>query len=117
MSPAAMYSLARLTIASNAGCVMFGVQRHTVAARGTLERQRALELAFEEFDLGAGKLIERAEVLVARDPRVGDQQDAMLHVIEGEHRVEQHEAGIIAVGAARRRLVRATVGSNHAAVS
>ena len=63
----------------------------------------ALELALEELDLRAGELIERLEVLVAGDARVGDDQDAVLDVIEREHRVEQHEPGVVARRHRRRR--------------
>ena len=62
-------------------------------------REVALELALEELNLRAGELIERLEIVVGRDARVGDDEDPMLHVIEREHRVEQHEAGLVrAVG-------------------
>ena len=80
------------------------------------QRQRALELALEEVDLRAGELIERSQVLVARDARVGDQQNPVLHVVEREHRIEQHEAGRVATAVAGVG-GRATAGSNHAAVS
>ena len=82
---------------------------------GPRQRQRAFELAFEEIDLRAGELIQRSQVLVTRDPGVGDEQDPVLHVIEREHRVEQHEAGIVAPGAASP--ARAVAGSNQDAVS
>ena len=63
-------------------------------------RQVALELALEELDLRARELIERLEILVGGDARVGDDQDPVLDVIERQHRVEQHEAGLVgAVGA------------------
>ena len=79
-----------------------------VAAR---VRQGALELALEELDLRARELIQRLEILVRRDARVGDDQDPVLHVIEREHRVEQHEPGLVgAVGDAPRS---PSAGSNH----
>ncbi len=54
-------------------------------------RQIAAQLALEKIDLRAGELIQRLEVVVGRDARVRDDQDPMLHVIEREHRVEDHE--------------------------
>ena len=94
----------------------FDVERQRVGCVGRRQRQRAFELALEEFDLGAGELIQRPQVLVAGDARVGDQQDAVLHVIERQHRVEQHEAGLDRSRPGRRPAA-ATAGSNHAAVS
>jgi len=47
--------------------------------------------SLEELDLGAGELVERGEILVGGDAGVGDDQDPVLDVIEGQHRVEQHE--------------------------
>ena len=64
-------------------------------------RQAALELALEEPDLRAGKLVERFQVLVRGDPRVGDDQDPVLDVIERQDGIEQHEPG--GVGAVARR--------------
>ena len=61
-------------------------------------RQRPIELPLDELDLGAGELVQRLEVLVAGDARVGDDEDPVPHVIEREHRVEQHEAGFVLVG-------------------
>ncbi len=58
-------------------------------------REPALELAFQELDLGARELIQRAQVFVGRDARVGDDQNPVLHVVERQHRIEQHEAGIV----------------------
>ena len=58
-------------------------------------RQAALELALQELNLGARELIERLQILVCGDARVGDDQDAVLHVVERQHRVEQHEPGIV----------------------
>ena len=58
-------------------------------------RQAALELALEKLNLRARELIERFEVVVGGDARVGDEQNPVLHVIEGQHRIEQHEAGIV----------------------
>jgi hypothetical protein len=63
-------------------------------------REIAFELAFEELDLGAGELVQRLEVVVGPDARVGDDQDPVLDVIESEHRVEQHEAGLVGAVAA-----------------
>ena len=60
----------------------------------------ALELAFEKLDLGARELVERAQILVSGDAGVGDDQNPMLHVIEGQHGVEQHETGIVFRGGA-----------------
>ena len=71
-------------------------------------RQAALELALEELDLGARELVERLEVLVRRDARVGDDQDAVLDVIERQHRVEQHEPGIVFGPLSARPLARPT---------
>ncbi len=90
-------------------------QRQRLGGLGPRQRQRAFELAFEEIDLRARELVEAAQFFVAGDARVGDQQDAVLHVIERQHRVEQHEAGVVA--APRVRPGRATVGSNQLAVS
>ena len=74
----------------------------------------ALELALDELDLRARELIQRLEVFVAGDPRVGDDQDPVPHVIEREHRVEQHEAGLFV----RSSVVGCSVtGSNQAAAS
>ena len=67
--------------------------RDAVARLGL--RESALEFALEKLDLGARELIQSVQVFVGRDARVGDDQDAVLHVIEGEHRVEQHEAGLV----------------------
>ena len=69
--------------------------QRTVLAPGR-HRQRPLELLLDKRDLGAGELIQRLEILVAADPRVGDDQDAVLHVVEGQHGVEEHERGVVA---------------------
>ena len=58
-------------------------------------RQAPLEFALEETDPRAGELIERLEVLVRRDARVRNQQDAVPDVVEREHRVERHEDGLV----------------------
>ena len=58
-------------------------------------RQIAAQLALEELDLRARELIQRLEIVVGRDARVRDDQDPMLHVIERQHRVEDHEPGFV----------------------
>ena len=58
-------------------------------------REIAAQLALEELDLRARELIQRLEVVVGRDARVRDDQDPMLHVIEREHRIEDHEPGFV----------------------
>jgi hypothetical protein len=63
-------------------------------------RQAPLELPFEELDLGAGELIQRVQVVVGRHAGVGDQEDTVLDVIEGQHRVEEHEARVVRDGPA-----------------
>ena len=57
--------------------------------------QRAIEIALDELDLGARELIQRLERLVAGDAGVGDDENAMAHVIEGQHRIEEHESGFL----------------------
>ena len=64
-------------------------------------RQIAAQLALEEIDLRARELIQRLEVVVGRDARVRDDQDAVLHVIEREHRIEDHEPGFVPQGRIR----------------
>ena len=98
-----MCSLAVRTAASNSSrdvrASTIGGSPPPVVARDRPPRQ----LALEELDARAGELVERFEALARRHARVGDQQDAVPHVIEGEHRVEQHErrfAGRIAEAAA-----------------
>ena len=100
-----MCSLIVRTPASNVSRVMVrrGPSGAGRASRLRL-RQPALELALEELDLGAGELVERPQVLVGGDARVGDDQDPVLDVIEREHRIEQHEPGIV-FGDRRRRRV------------
>jgi hypothetical protein len=66
-----------------------------LGGRGPRACQVPLELPLEELDLRAGKLVQGLEIVVGADPRVRDDEDAVLHVVEGEHRVEQHEAGLI----------------------
>ncbi len=67
--------------------------------RGARSPQVAIQFALEQ-NLGARELIERLEVVVWRDAGVGDDQDAVLHVIEGQHRIEHHEArGVSPIGA------------------
>ena len=58
-------------------------------------RQIAAQLALEEIDLRARELIQRLEIVVRRNARVRDDQDAMLHVVEREHRIEDHEPGFV----------------------
>ena len=69
-------------------------------------RERPLELAFDELDLRAGELIQRLEVVVAGDSGVGNDEDPMPHVIEGEHRVEDHEPRFFVGGIGRLQLHR-----------
>ena len=69
------------------------IDRLPAGARGL--RQGAIELPLDKLDLRARKLIERLEVFVAGHARVRDDQDAMPHVVEGEDRVEEHEAGLV----------------------
>ena len=90
-----MRSLIVRTPASNVSRVMLDATSGAVPARRRRLRQAALELALEELDLRAGELVERREILVGRDPRVGDDQDPVLDVIERQHRVEEHEAGFV----------------------
>ena len=78
------------------------------------------ELALEELDPRAGELVERLAGLARRHARVGDQQDPVLHVIEGQHRVEQHEGRFVGRIAEARRVgsqTPSTAGSNHGAAS
>ena len=58
-------------------------------------RQPAFELALQKLNLCARKLVQRFEVLVRCYSRVGDDEDAVLHVIERQHRIEQHEPRIV----------------------
>ena len=58
-------------------------------------RQVAFQLALEELNLRARELIQRLEIVVRGDPRIGDDQDPVLHVVEREDGVEQHEPGLI----------------------
>ena len=63
-------------------------------------REIPLELALEKPDLRDRELIKRFEIVVGGDPRVGDDQDAVLDVVERQHGVEQHETRLVgAVGA------------------
>ena len=63
-------------------------------------RQAPLELALEKLNLRARELIQRFEIVVGRDPGVRDDQNPVLDVVERQHRIEQHEPGIVgAVGA------------------
>ena len=74
------------------------VRRHLDALAGLRMRMRqiAAQLALEKLDLRARELVQRLEVVVGRDARVRDNQNPMLHVIEREHRVEDHEPGFVA---------------------
>ena len=58
-------------------------------------RQIAIQLALQELDFGTRELIERLEILVGGNPRVGDDQNAVLNMIEREYRVEHHETGVV----------------------
>src|SRR5687768_4807022 len=58
-------------------------------------RQVAAQFPLENVDLRACKPIERLQIDVRRDARVGDDQDAMLHMIEREHGIEDHESGFV----------------------
>ena len=96
MSPAAMYSFAVRTVRLE--LVARDVRLKSTPARCRRRhalRQRALQLALDELDLGARELVQRLEVLVAGDPRVRDDQDPVAHVVERQHRVEQHEARFV----------------------
>ena len=105
MSPAAMCSLIVRTPRFERLARLVGRERRApVASRLRRLRQAAFELALEELDLRAGELIQRLEILVRRDARVGDDQDPVLDVIEGQHGVEQHEAGFVLVAVAARRV-------------
>ena len=95
MSPAPIRSLIVRTPASNVSLDTFVATVRRGPFRRRRLRQPALELPLEELNLGARELIQRAQVLVGRDPRVGDDQNPMLHVIEREHGVEQHEARLV----------------------
>ena len=97
MSPAAMCSLMVRTPASNTSRVTFVRISGAFRPAGARLREPALELALEELDLRARELVERRQILVGRHARVGDDQDAVLDVIEREHRVEQHEPGFVFV--------------------
>ena len=74
-----------------AGVVRAHVERGRGLAAG--DREIALELALEKLNFRAGELIQRLEVVVARDARVGDDEDSVLDVIESQYCLEQHEAG------------------------
>ena len=58
--------------------------------RGWL-RQGAFQLALEKLDLRARELIQRLQIFIRCDARVRDDEDPMLDVVEGQHRIEQHE--------------------------
>jgi hypothetical protein len=69
--------------------------RECGTAGGMRVRQAALELALQELDLGACELIERLQIVVRRDARVRDDQDPVLHMVERQHGVKQHEPGFV----------------------
>ena len=89
--------------------------RAAARSRAFGAREVALQLALEEVDLRAGEVVERAQIFARPQPRVGNREDPMLDVIERQDRVEDHEAGLVAVG--RRLVQRARRGSNHSAAS
>ena len=88
MSPAAMCSLIVRTPASKASRVWFGADLGGRPRLWRGLRQAPLELALEELNLGARELVEGLEVLVGGDARVGDDQDAVLDVVECQDGVE-----------------------------
>ena len=90
-----MYSFAVFTISRNRSRGTFDVTVDALAGLRMRVRQIAAQLALEEIDLRARELIQRLEVVVRRDARVRDDQDAMLHVIERQHRIEDHEPGFV----------------------
>ena len=96
-----MRSLAARTCSSKRSRVMIRAELQGASALGPVRSGQApIELLFEERDLGARELVQRLEVVVGRDARVRDDQDPMLDVVERQHRVEQHEPGVVcAVGA------------------
>ena len=102
-----MCSLPARTESSNCSRVMFDSTTSGARIVAPLDRQVALELALEKLNLRAGELVERLEVFVAGDARVGDDENAMLHVVERQHRVEQHEPGVVGAIGARARGRRA----------
>jgi hypothetical protein len=83
---------------------------------GRFSDSARFELTLEELDFRARELIERFQILIAGDAGVGDQQDAMLHVIERQHRIEQHEPGIVSIERCI-ALLASRSARNHAAVS
>ena len=80
------------------------------------DRLRSSSLS-RNWILRARELIERLEIVVGRDAGVGDEEHPVLHVIEGQHRVEQHEARQVGRGIGPRRPSSPSTGSNHAAAS
>ena len=90
-----MYSFAVLTISRNRSRGTFDCHLDARAGPGLRMREIPPQLALEEIDLGAGELVERLEIVIGRDPRVRDDQDPMLHVIERQHGVEDHESGFV----------------------
>ena len=89
-----LLALANLLLVLIAGAVRPHLEGRPVV-RPRRHREIALELALEELNLGARELVQRLEVVVGGDARVGDDQDAVLDVVEREHGVEHHEAGLI----------------------
>jgi len=67
-------------------------------------RQASVELALQKLNLGARKPVERLQVVVRRDAGVGDDEDPVLHVIEGEHGIKQHEARLVGAVASAAKL-------------
>ena len=98
-----MCSLIVRTPASKTSRVWLDANSGAVASGCRRLRQAPFELALEELDLRARELIQRLEIFVRRDSRVGDDQDPMLDVIEGQDGIEQHEAGLVLVGGPARR--------------
>ena len=81
---------------------LVGRELRRVASGCRRLREAPFELTLEELDLRARELIEGLEILVRRDSRVGDDQDPMLDVIEGQDGIEEHEAGLVfVIGPAR----------------
>jgi len=73
----------------------------TVAARPARAGEVTLKLALEKLDFRTRELIERLKVFVRRHSRVGDDQDAMLDVVERQDRIEEHEPRLIGAVDAR----------------
>ncbi len=113
-----MCSLAVRTSDSNCSFVRFDRSVTGAPGRRLAARQAALELRFQELDARARELIQRLEVVVGRDARVGDEEQPVLGVVEREHRVEQHEGRQVGGGVGPfERPARRGTGSNHSAAS